>query len=167
MGAIDAEAMCFDPAIDLEATVYGDYWDSLFDSEKLVFKTGEQPSWFTIQPMTTAQKIAAPPRDKLTALQRAAFVVRCGLTRIDGYTVVDEQGNETAPPQPVRRRAGNLGELATEEWLLEESQLSEREIRALALMIEHISEAQAPLPLRSAAPGTPSDTKSGTEPGSK
>ena len=133
--------MAFDSAVDLTRTDYGKYKESLYDRRHLAIKEGQRPSLFTIQPLTMAQKLSAPAANE--GLSRAAFFVRCGLTRIDEYSI-EINGDSRPIPQPDRRKNGQLGDMATPEWLLE-CGLSEEDIRALGFMIAHISEAQSPL----------------------
>lgn len=141
-----------DDAVDLRAMDIGGYWDSLFAADKLSLKQSEQPSWFTIRPLTMAQKLAAPPRAVL--FLRAGWLVRCGLVRIENYPLQQPDGGELQAPQPDPKTHGKLGDIATEEWLTE-CGLSEQDILALGAMIEHISEASHPLSRPSGAPRGP------------
>jgi hypothetical protein len=161
---LDDGSVVLDSAIDLKhSQLWTEYWPSLFDPAKLQFHPGDRPSWFTISPVSTAQKLAAPPRgSNAPAFPRAAFFVRAGLLSIEDYPIVAADGSERPAAQPERRRMGGLGEMATDDWLAD-SGLSEHDICALGIMIEHISEALHPLARRSVGPSGPGGQREQTE----
>lgn len=160
--AIVGDDVAFDSAIDLQIFDLTSYWRDMFPPEMVErsLRPGEQPSWFTIKPMTNTQLSAAPD----AGVARAVWLVRCGLIRIENYTLMDDRGERPAP-QPKRAEQGRFGEIASEEWVLEESGLSMRDVVCLGSMIEHISKATHPFARRSAVrfgDGAASETKTAT-----
>jgi len=157
----DRRLVVIDDAVNHKASDIPGYVTSFYDTSKLVFRPGEQPSWFTIAPVSMAQKLAAPPRGRETELARAAWFVRCGLVRIDGYVLTAADGSQAPVAQPDRKAHGKLGEVASEEWLAE-CGLTEHDVMALGAMIEFISEAQGPSSRRSAEPSGDGAAKTAT-----
>jgi hypothetical protein len=138
-----------DSAVDTKATKVKDYWDALFDESKLVMLPGERPTWFTIAPLTSGQKLAAPSSP---IQERVAWFIRCGLVRIENYQVRGVDGVDKEAEQPDRAdRGGRVGEMASEEWYLR-CQITDEDKLALYRMINHVSEAQHPLSKGSARP---------------
>jgi hypothetical protein len=144
-----AENLIADSALDPREMNISAYWDSLFDESLVRLLPGEQPSWFTIAPLTVAQKQAAPPAGA-SVLDRAAWYVRCGLMRVENYMIQSAAGDAPAA-QPDRKDTGRLGEMASEKWF-QDVNFSEEDTIALYRMIYHISEAQHPLSRRSVRP---------------
>lgn len=149
LGKSEGVQLLADSAVDTAQTKVKDYWDSLFDEQKLVMVPGERPTWFTISPLTTGQKLAAPSSP---LQERVAWFLRCGLVKIDNYQVMGVDGVTKEAEQPDRADRGpRVGEMASEDWYLR-CQLTDEDKLGLYRMISHISEAQHPLSRPSAMP---------------
>ena len=131
-----------DPAIDQALSNPSRYYESLFDERHLVFLPGEEPTWWTIRPLSKRQKDAASGYD--TPRRLAEWYIRCGLLAHTTWTIEDDAGAIRPGPQPDRRDQGRLGEYASEEWY-EAMDLPAVIASALFGMIALLSEAQRPL----------------------
>jgi|ETNvirnome_2_300_1030623.scaffolds.fasta_scaffold00529_11 hypothetical protein len=131
-----------DPAVDVEHddTDLIAYRDSFFDAKHLKFKDGEEPSWFSIQPLTRRQKEAA---DEMMPRKRAAWDIRAGLIDCH-FRYVDSDGQTKDVQQPERLNNGRLGKMVTEGWM-DKVNLPSELLHALSYMVRHISEATVPL----------------------
>lgn len=138
-GEYGINGVVFDDALDLEKTDVKQYWKDLFNSKFLVFSPGEEPTWFTIHPMTPIQIRNEPEEEKALATWR----VLCSLSKIENYHIIDDDGNETMVKQPDRMDRGQLGTMASETWL-DTSGLTMEDILGLSIMIKQISEPQLP-----------------------
>lgn len=154
----DGVQLLADSAVDTAKTKVQEYWNSMFDESKLVLVQGETPTWFTIAPLTSGQKLAAPS----TLQERVAWFLRCGLVRIENYQVMGVDGVSREADQPDRvDRGGRVGEMASEEWYLR-CQITDEDKLGLYRMINHLSEAQHPLSRPSVT--QPGASGSSTEP---
>lgn len=131
-----------DPAVDLENSDINKYYDSLFDMKYLKIYPGQEPTYFTIRPLTRRQKDAC---DALAGQRNiASWYVRCGLLKIQNYKIYDENDNPREAPNPVLEKYGDVGEIAPEKWLDEVSfTIDVRD--ALFICIAKLTEAKIPL----------------------
>jgi hypothetical protein len=129
-----------DPSSDFVAYFDGsDGMSAVCDESKLTLVDGRVPSRFHLRPLTHRQRIAAHTYELMSFAQQL-FVVRCALVRASGYSV-----NGVPVAEPERKKAGDLGELVTEEWLLTVAALTDDDIGALAIAALAISENKRPL----------------------
>lgn len=135
-----------DPAIDVSKSDIEKYWESIFDIKHITFYPGESPTWFTLTPLTRRQKDAVDVA--IGERQAASWYIRCSLLSMDNYTIIDSNGKVIEAPQPDRQQRGRAGEMASEEWLDKVNFPAEHRT-GLFLIINHISEAQLPLSVRS------------------
>ena len=105
---------------------------------------GEEPTYFTIRQLSRPQKDAVETIPDNKARERAAFYIKCGLERVDGFKIEDEEGNEIDLDQPVRKRNGKLGEMVSDAWVTK-LDLPEQYLHGLAYHIKIFSEASDPL----------------------
>lgn len=131
-----------DPAVDVANSDIDAYWDSGFDLKHIKFFEGQQPSWFTLRPLTRRQRDALD----IAFGERSAisWYLRCGILRVDNYVLVKEDGSRTDIPQPEIEKRGDLGEIATEKWLDEVNFPTEQRI-VLFHAINKLTEPSAPL----------------------
>jgi len=158
-GSVDVPLV--DMAVDLDASDLKAYRDSLWDTKHLFFVEGEQPTWWTIHPLTRRQKDAA---EGMTPRQRAAFYIRCSVSKVENYPLIEEDGTRAEIAQPKRKQNGSLGIMAQESWV-DKLDLPEEYLHAFAHMIRVISEAGDPLASKSEPPSGPGklDEKETTE----
>ena len=150
-----------DPAVDPEASDLKAYRDSLWDPKHLSFVEGDQPTWWTINPLTRRQKDAA---EGMKARERASFYIRCSVSKVEGYQIMEPDGTISEVSQPKRKQNGSLGIMSQDSWV-DKLDMPEELLHALALMIRVISEAGDPLARKSDAPSEPtrSDETESTE----
>jgi hypothetical protein len=137
-----------DDALDDEKTTKEDfkkYQESIWDVSHLKFKEGQKPALWKVQALTRRQKDYAETFED--GRERWGFIVRCGLLGHKNYVFEDEDGGEYPAPQPEREEQGRLGIIATEKWL-DEIDLSTLELQGLAIIINYLSDARAPLAKR-------------------
>lgn len=132
-----------DSAIDSESSDYEKYLKT-FDRKHLTLVEGEHPTIFRIRPLTYAQRMELDSIDVDDLARRCEFAVRCGLEKVENYTI--ETGGTEMELQPVqRRREGRLGELVTKDWL-SEANFPSSQTFSLANAISILSEGKRPLP---------------------
>ncbi len=149
--ALPGESGVIDPAIDIEASDLDAYWTSLFDLQHIKIKDGELPTYFTIKPLTRRQKDAV---DVLTGEKAlSSWYIRCSLVKLFNYQIMDSNGKIGDAPHPVIKKHGEVGEIATEDWLDKVCFTTDVK-NALCIAIMAISEAKLPL-------STPSEQESG------
>lgn len=131
-----------DPAVDLQKSDLEAYWESDFDPSHLKFIEGETPSWFTIRPLNRRQKdaldVAVGERSSIS------WYIRCASRRVENYTIQQPDGSFVDAPQPTFEKRGDLGEIASEDWLDEVNYPVDLRV-ALFHCIHKISEPSLPL----------------------
>ncbi len=147
----DEGMLMADPAIDLEASDVHAYYKSLFDIENLVFKSGQEPTLWTIKGPSKGQKDhgASIKNPRLCK----EWYIRCGLLAHNIWTIEDDDGVVIPGAQPGQKEIGGILQEATEAWY-EGMQFPDGIASALYQMIAWLSEAQRPL-------SKPSDPPSG------
>ena len=138
----DDESLVADPAIDLEKSDLVKYADSMYDLKHISFKENEKPTYFYIQPLTRRQKDVVGDLDGLR--EKAYWYIRCSLTKISNYQIIDESGNITEITQPNRKENGSLGLMSSEKYC-DELDLPDDYLATLFVMIHGISQASIPL----------------------
>ena len=137
------QPIAWDPAIDLEQSDVDRYWDSMFaDGDAVVFKDGQEPTTFSITPLTSRQQVALA--GVMNGEQRTRYGLRCAVTGHRNYSVERDDGTVYVPEQPERKKEGALGELSSEKWL-DQMNLHRDDRAGLMLMIDHITEPPVPL----------------------
>jgi hypothetical protein len=135
-----------DPAVDVAGSDFDAYWESGFDIKHVAFYEGQQPSWFTLRPLTRRQRdaldIAFGERSSIS------WYLRCGIVKIENYDLVKEDGVRAGAPQPEMERRGELGEVASEKWLDEVNFPTDQRV-ALFHAINKITEPSLPLSMPS------------------
>lgn len=137
-----------DPAVDVEHSNLAAYKADLWDPKHLVFRDGERPTWFHVQPLTRRQKDAC---ETFAPRAAAAWYVRCALLEIDNYQVLNGDGVIAEAPQPERVANGAFGLMASDKYV-DELNLPEEHLLAVWLMVRTLSEAQLPLSRHSNTP---------------
>ena len=135
-----------DPAVDVDKSDLEKYFENDFDENYLKIKTGCEPTYFTIKPLTRRQKDAI---DVLAGQRNiASWYIRCGLKRLENYKIYSHDGGAIDAPQPVIEDHGDIGHIATEKWLDEVSfTIDVRD--SLFVCIHQLTEAKVPLLVRS------------------
>ena len=138
-----SEALLVDPAVDLDKSDLAAYRKSLWDPGKLVLRDGEQPTWFTIKPLSRRQvRYASTLRHE--TVEWADFVVRAGLCLVENYQLQKDTGERVQMPTVTVAKEGELGDLITSKWM-DEVHLQSDIMTSLAIMIWAISEVHLPL----------------------
>lgn len=117
------------------------YVDSDFDWSLLKFKSGAEPTVFTLKQLTTDQWEA---RDRYDGLSQAALTVRCGLTGLRNYSIIHADGSEHPYPDCEFEKVEPLGALLKAEWF-SKARFGPRLTHELASCIVMISRATGPL----------------------
>lgn len=139
----DDDIPIVDPAVAIERSDLGKYWESHFDPAHLAFHEGKEPTWFTLKPMTAIQKESAPPDDAKFS-DRVAWTLRCTLRGVENYGVLRDDGELDQLREVETTTQGRAGELVTLEWW-REANFPDAIKNGLYLMARHISEASLPL----------------------
>lgn len=138
--------LVYDPAIDLAKTDAPSYLESMFDPKHLVFEPGDQPTWWTIRPLTKRQMDEGARIDNPRILRE--WYIRCGLLRHETWTLEDDSGGVQPGPQPDRKQPD---EPSSPEWY-EGMRLTSSVSDALFAMIVAVCEARRPFSKPSAPP---------------
>ena len=125
-----------DPAVDIDQSDVTKYMET-FDESHLKFD-GE-PSRFTIRQLTEVQKdfLEGLSNTRIRAKQTVAF----SLQAVTDYLVVDDGGNQVAPPMERRDAHGKLGSMLTDDSM-DALGFSTEVLAALHVMIMAFSEAK-------------------------
>jgi len=128
-----------------------EYLSAGCDESLLDFVEGVTPTEFRIRPLTPRQKDYIPT---FALSDRASWVwrVRLGLVAISGYEVQDEHGNaHDLPPLKTEKLGRICADAVTEKWFAD-ADLPGEHIMSIAMGVNAISEATAPLSQRSDSP---------------
>jgi hypothetical protein len=159
--ALDGEGGLVDPAIDIENSDIVEYWKSMFNIEHIKFHKGQQPTRFLIRPLTRRQRDAT---DLLTGSEAMkSWYIRCGIVKLFNYHIMDGKGEVGDAPHPELKKHGEVGEIATEEWLDKVCFTTDVKF-LLYTAIYALSEAKLPLsePSRQESGGQKSEAETST-----
>lgn len=103
-----------DPAIVPDCD-YTEYEKSHFDQSKLTFKEGEEPTVWTLRPLSTDEMDWCLAHEKHFYLRA---IVRCGLVGIKNYHHEDQNGAVTLIHTPKFVQSAETGsKIISEDWL--------------------------------------------------
>ena len=124
------------------------YRDSLYDTGKLKFKDGDEPTYFAIKPLTPRQKHYI---EDMSLNKKLRWAFRFSVTDITGFVVCDPDGGNQEELPPIQRKSvgTGLGDAITEGWVVA-ADIATDFLQAVGLMVIQISEATAPLSRESA-----------------
>ena len=126
------------------------------DESFLSFVEGEEPSYFTIRPLTPKQKSHVASMSITSPEAVNDEYVRLGLVSCDAYEVWTDNGVQALPAMQ-RQMVGKLcPDALTDKWL-EDANFPGEHLASLAIAIKGISEATAPLSRRSESQSGASD----------
>jgi len=151
----DNNTVVADPAIDLLLSDVDAYARALFAEsamhDHIVFHEGEQPTLWTIKPMTLRQGVITESVMRLLPEEYAYAVMRCTVLRVAHRVFVDDEGREVdGAIQPERKdRGGDWGTCADEEWIAKLNPHRDEAV-GLALMGVALTNALDPSSRRSA-----------------
>ncbi len=131
-----------DSAVDRTESDLAAYESSLWDVDAHIkFRDGDEPTWFTIQPLTRRQWDHI---EKLDVIEQANFAIRAAVLSHEGYFLKDADGATTIAPQPKRKPNGTFGPMAQDSWL-DRMNIHPWFKLALLKMIKKVTEVGDPL----------------------
>ena len=131
-----------DPALDYDGTDLEKYEESYYDPAHLTIRDGEEPTWFSIKPLTHKQRAHI---GGMSGYDQFLMAFRFGVMAVDNYYSENmETGEREIKPKVKRANWSGMGDAVTEGWLREADLITDV-IISVGIMVMRISEAAAPL----------------------